>query len=386
MRLTRRGDGSRYDQVTAGFKANLSDVLAAIALVQLDKLEAHGEIRRGSSRSTTRVSPTSTGSTPLARDARDTHALHLYVVRIDPSARGATRDEYQRALAEERIATSIHFLPVHRLTWFRERYPDQPRLPVAERAGDEVLSLPLSPAHSDEDILGRDRRGPPGARPPGRMKRSTRIGLTLLLTGLALAYLVWKVDLGTTIDILLDATSVVVRARGRDHDRHRPADGRPVAVAAARAGDRRPAALAHPHVLHVVHGRPGAADRDRRRRVAGLETSRRHPGRTGDITAIVLLERALGGVGDARARGDRLPARGRALRRRRLPLDRGRVRRRHDRARVPLLRALGAAAPRALRPAADRSRVERPMRALYDGVHHYRGHRGCSPGSSRTRR
>ena len=41
---------------------------------------------------------------------------------------------------------------MHRLTWFRERYPDQPRLPVAERAGDEVLSLPLSPAHSDDDI------------------------------------------------------------------------------------------------------------------------------------------------------------------------------------------------------------------------------------------
>ena len=92
------------------------------------------------------------GITPLARDARDTHALHLYAVRIDPDGAGATRDEYQRALAEERIATSIHFLPVHRLTWFRERYPDQPRLPVAERAGDEVLSLPLSPAHSVEDI------------------------------------------------------------------------------------------------------------------------------------------------------------------------------------------------------------------------------------------
>ena len=70
-----------------------------------------------------------------------------------PSAPGPTRDDYQRALAEELIATSIHFLPVHRLTWFRERYPAQPRLPVAERAGDEVLSLPLSPAHADEDIL-----------------------------------------------------------------------------------------------------------------------------------------------------------------------------------------------------------------------------------------
>jgi dTDP-4-amino-4,6-dideoxygalactose transaminase len=152
MRLTRRGDGSRYDQVTAGYKANLSDVLAAIALVQLDKLETHGEIRSRQFALYDDGLGDLAGITPLARDARDTHAHHLYAVRVDPERAGATRDEYQRALAEERIATSIHFLPVHRLTWFRERYPDQPRLPVAERAGDEVLSLPLSPAHSDEDI------------------------------------------------------------------------------------------------------------------------------------------------------------------------------------------------------------------------------------------
>ena len=74
------------------------------------------------------------------------------VVQIDPAVAGATRDEYQRALAEENIATSIHFLPVHRLTYYRERFPDQPTLTIAERAGDEILSLPLSPAHSDEDI------------------------------------------------------------------------------------------------------------------------------------------------------------------------------------------------------------------------------------------
>jgi UDP-4-amino-4-deoxy-L-arabinose-oxoglutarate aminotransferase len=80
------------------------------------------------------------------------HALHLYVVRVDAERAGATRDEYQRALAEERIGTSIHFLPVHRLSWYRERFPDQPPLPVAERAGGEILSLPLSPAHSDDDI------------------------------------------------------------------------------------------------------------------------------------------------------------------------------------------------------------------------------------------
>src|SRR5581483_4516359 len=60
-RIMRRGSGSRYDT----------------AVAELDGIE------------------------PLARDPRDTHALHLYVVRIDPERAGATRDEYQRALAEE---------------------------------------------------------------------------------------------------------------------------------------------------------------------------------------------------------------------------------------------------------------------------------------------
>ena len=92
------------------------------------------------------------GIEPLARDSRDHHALHLYVVRIDAEGAGADRDAYQRALREENIGTSIHFLPVHRLTYYRERFPDQPQLPVAELAGDQVLSLPLSPAHSDADV------------------------------------------------------------------------------------------------------------------------------------------------------------------------------------------------------------------------------------------
>ena len=153
MRLTRRGDGSRYDQVLPGFKANLSDVLAAIALVQLDKLELHAAIRERQFVLYDEGLADLAGIEPLTRDPRDVHARHLYVVRVDEELAGADRDAYQQALAEELIATSIHFLPVHRLTWFRERYPDQPPLPVAEQAGDAVLSLPLSPAHTDDDIL-----------------------------------------------------------------------------------------------------------------------------------------------------------------------------------------------------------------------------------------
>jgi dTDP-4-amino-4,6-dideoxygalactose transaminase len=152
LRLMRRGDGSLYDIPVPGHKANLSDVLAAIALCQLDKVERHTEIRRRQFSAYDEAVAELDGITPLARDERDVHALHLYVVRIDADAAEATRDEYQRALAEENIATSIHFLAVHKLSWYRDRFPDQPTLPVAERASDEVLSLPLSPAHSDDDI------------------------------------------------------------------------------------------------------------------------------------------------------------------------------------------------------------------------------------------
>jgi dTDP-4-amino-4,6-dideoxygalactose transaminase len=151
-RLMRRGDGSLYDIRVAGFKANLSDIHAAIALCQLDKLERHAEIRARHVQAYDDAVAELPGITPLARDPRDRHSRHLYVIRIDEGEAGADRDAYQRALAEENIGTSIHFLPVHTLTYYREHFADQPPLPVAERAGREVLSLPLSPAHSDEDI------------------------------------------------------------------------------------------------------------------------------------------------------------------------------------------------------------------------------------------
>ena len=152
FRLMRRGDGSLYDIRVAGFKANLSDIHAAVALCQLDKLDRHADIRRRYVEAYDAAVEELPGITPLARDPRDRHSLHLYVVRVDAEAAGADRDAYQLALAEENIGTSIHFLPVHTLTYYRQRFPDQPPLPVAEQAGKEVLSLPLSPAHTDADI------------------------------------------------------------------------------------------------------------------------------------------------------------------------------------------------------------------------------------------
>ncbi len=149
LRVMRRGHGSRYDIVVPGYKANLSDVFASIALVQLDKVERHAEIRRRHVAIYDEGIADLDGVEAVARDPRDVHANHLFVARIT----FADRDEVQRALTEENIGTSIHFLPVHRLSAYRDRLsPHQPPLPVAERAGDEVLSLPLSPAHTDDDV------------------------------------------------------------------------------------------------------------------------------------------------------------------------------------------------------------------------------------------
>lgn len=149
LRVMRRGHGSLYDIAVPGYKANLSDVLASIALVQLDKVEQHGEIRRRQVAIYDEAVAGLEGIDAVARDPRDVHANHLYVVRVT----FADRDEVQRALTDENIGTSIHFLPVHQLSAYRDRLaPHQPALPVTEQAGAEVLSLPLSPAHSDDDI------------------------------------------------------------------------------------------------------------------------------------------------------------------------------------------------------------------------------------------
>jgi dTDP-4-amino-4,6-dideoxygalactose transaminase len=150
LRVMRRSHGSLYDVAVPGYKANLSDVLAAIALVQLGKVDRHRTIRERHFAAYDEAVAELDGIEPVARDPRDVHALHLYVVRIDAERAGGTRDEYQRALAAENVGTSIHFLPVHRLTAFRDVAHGP--LPVAERAGAEVLSLPLSPAHSDDDV------------------------------------------------------------------------------------------------------------------------------------------------------------------------------------------------------------------------------------------
>ncbi len=139
--------------VEPGYKYNLSDLHAGVALGQLHRIEEHHARRAEQVARYDEGLAGLAGITPVGGPLPDgaVHAHHLYVVRIDRALAGAGRDDYATALTAEGIGTGLHFLAAHELTYYRRRFPDL-RLPVAERAAREVLSLPLSPAHSLADI------------------------------------------------------------------------------------------------------------------------------------------------------------------------------------------------------------------------------------------
>jgi dTDP-4-amino-4,6-dideoxygalactose transaminase len=151
-RYEKKGPGA-YDVLEPGYKLNLSDLHAGVALGQLHRIDEHHERRVAQAARYDEGLAELPGVTPLGRrlGPSGVHGWHIYVVQIDRDLAGADRDAYAEALGEEGIGTGLHFLPVHDLTYFRASHPTRP-MPVAERAGAQVLSLPLSPAHSLADI------------------------------------------------------------------------------------------------------------------------------------------------------------------------------------------------------------------------------------------
>ncbi|MDX6618349.1 MAG: hypothetical protein QOK36_735 [Gaiellales bacterium] len=151
-RYEKKGPGA-YDVLEPGYKLNHSDLHAGVALGQLHRIGEHHERRVAQAERYDEGLAGLEGITPLGRrlGSAGVHGWHIYVVRIAGAGAGAGRDAYAEALGEEGIGTGLHFLPVHDLTYFRASHPTE-ALPVAEAAGAEVLSLPLSPAHSLSDI------------------------------------------------------------------------------------------------------------------------------------------------------------------------------------------------------------------------------------------
>ena len=140
-----------YEVVEMGYKYNLTDVAAAMGLVQLDKLDGF-DVRR---HAIARAFGEKLAGLPLVLPVEPPdahHAWHLYIVSLTPDA-PITREQLIERLTERGIGTSVHFIPAHLHPYYAahlgHREGDFPR---AEAAFKCAVSLPLYPAMTDEDV------------------------------------------------------------------------------------------------------------------------------------------------------------------------------------------------------------------------------------------
>ena len=140
-----------YEIVAPGFKYNMTDMAGALGRVQLQRLPAF--VQRRQQLAARYLHELQDLSLILPADAPqgDTHAWHLFVIRLNDDAR-ATRDEVIQALSDAGIGTSVHYVPLHRQPYWRDRYGLTPeQFPAAEQAYQRMLSIPLFTAMSDDE-------------------------------------------------------------------------------------------------------------------------------------------------------------------------------------------------------------------------------------------
>lgn len=137
--------------VEPGFKYNLADINAAIALVQLQRLDAINAKRTELAQTYLQrleglpVQPLSMPTYPQQ------HAWHLFILRIDPERCGMDREAFMKALQEQNIGTGIHFIATHLHTYYRQRFPGV-HLPNTEWNSARLCSIPLFPDMTPDDV------------------------------------------------------------------------------------------------------------------------------------------------------------------------------------------------------------------------------------------
>jgi dTDP-4-amino-4,6-dideoxygalactose transaminase len=140
-----------YEVVAAGFKYNLTDIASAIGIEQLRKIDRFLQRREQLAARYDAAFADLPLHLPSRPDPGSSHAWHLYVVRLAPSAR-LGRDELINELSRRGIGTSVHFIPLHRQPYWRDTCQLSPaQFPVAEASFQSMLTLPLYTRMNDAD-------------------------------------------------------------------------------------------------------------------------------------------------------------------------------------------------------------------------------------------
>jgi dTDP-4-amino-4,6-dideoxygalactose transaminase len=143
-----------YDLFEPGWKYNLTDLQAAVGLAQLRRIE---EMNARRAKLAELYDQLFDGVPEIIRPARvpypSHHAWHLYAILIDEERTGVTRDEFREEMRKRNIGTGLHFLAVHELSFYRERYhPASELLKNSEYVAARIVSLPLFPDMREEDV------------------------------------------------------------------------------------------------------------------------------------------------------------------------------------------------------------------------------------------
>lgn len=131
----------------------MTDIAAALGIHQLARCDEFYERRKTiAERYTAAFADVPEIVTPTV-EAHSQHAWHLYVIQVDIDRLRIDRNEFIRSLNERGIGTSVHYTPLHMHPLYRERFGYSPEdLPVAAALYDRIISLPIHPKMSDEDI------------------------------------------------------------------------------------------------------------------------------------------------------------------------------------------------------------------------------------------
>ncbi len=140
-----------YEMTDLGYNYRLSDVQCALGLAQMRRLPQWLERRREIARRYDEAFSAMGGVRPLTTRADATHAYHLYVVRFETAA--AKKEEVFAALRAEGIGVNVHYIPVHLHPYYQKNIGTRPGMcPVAEHAYEQIVSLPMFPAMTDQDV------------------------------------------------------------------------------------------------------------------------------------------------------------------------------------------------------------------------------------------
>jgi dTDP-4-amino-4,6-dideoxygalactose transaminase len=142
------GGSWRYDIVAPGYKYNLTDVAAAMGVVQLGRAKGMRDRRAEIAARYNSAFAELPVQVPTVPEDVDS-AWHLYVLRTDPGH----RDDLIAALTDRGIGTSVHFIPLHLHSYYRETFGYRPEdLPVAAAEFERVVSLPIWSAMDDTAV------------------------------------------------------------------------------------------------------------------------------------------------------------------------------------------------------------------------------------------